>query len=210
MIRILIADDHPVVRRGLKQTLAEESDLRVLGDAANGQEVLQFLAKQNWDVLILDLNMPGRNGLEILREVKERWPKLPVLVLSMHCEEQFGIQAIKAGAAGYLTKESAPDELVQAVRKVHGGGKYISPALAEHLASAVQAGEGRPPHEALTAREYDVLLRIAKGKTVTEIANELALSVKTVSTYRTRTLEKMNLSTNAELILYALRNRLVE
>ena len=172
--------------------------------------MLHLLGQQGWDVLVLDLNMPGHKGLDLLCEIKERWPKLPVLVLSMHGEEQFGIQVIKAGAGGYLTKESAPEELVNAIRKMHMSGKYISPALADQLVSAMQAGDARPPHEALTDREYQVLVQIASGKTVTDIAKDLSLSVKTVSTYRTRTLEKMKLNTNADLILYALRHRLVE
>jgi len=209
MIRILIADDHPIVRRGLRQILADEPDLTVPGEAQNGQEVLQLLHLE-WDVLVLDINMPGRSGLDVLHEVKERCPNLPVLIMSIHSEEQFGVRALKAGASGYLTKESAPEELVKAIRKVNGGGKYVSPALGEQLAAALQSGADRMPHDALSNRESEILCLIASGKTVTEIAEHLILSVKTVSTYRARILEKMKLHTNAELMLYAMQNRLVE
>lgn len=210
MIRILIADDHPIVRRGLKQILAEEPDLAVRGEAQNGQEVLQLLSKQEWDVLVLDINMPGRSGLEVLQEVKDRKPSLPVLIMSIHSDEQFGVRALKAGAAGYLTKESAPEELVKAIRKLHMGGKHVSPSLGEQLISALQSGGDRLPHDALSNRENEILCLIASGKTVTEIAEHLVLSVKTVSTYRARVLEKMSMRTNAELMHYAMQHRLVE
>jgi DNA-binding NarL/FixJ family response regulator len=210
MIRILIADDHPIVRRGLQQILADEPDMAVAGEAQTGPEALQLLRQQEWDVLVLDLNMPGRSGLEVLQVVRDKWPRLPVLVLSIHPEEQFGLRVLKAGAAGYLTKDAAPEELVQAIRKVHGGGKYVSRSLAEALARAVEDGAAGPPHEALTDREYQVLCLIATGKTVKAIADQLCLSVKTVSTYRTRLLEKMRLRNSAELTHYAIRNRLVE
>jgi DNA-binding NarL/FixJ family response regulator len=210
MIRIVIADDHAIVRRGLKQIVDEEPDLQVIGEAADAAEVLGLLRRDDADVLVLDINMPGRSGLEVLSDVKQRWPKLPVLVLSVHPEEQYAMRVLKAGAAGYLTKDSAPDELVRALRKVHAGGKYVSPALAERLASALQPDSELPPHERLTDREYQVLCLIGSGKTVSEIADQLALSVKTISTYRARLLEKMNLKTNAELTHYAIRNRLVE
>jgi DNA-binding NarL/FixJ family response regulator len=210
MINILIADDFPVVRRGLKQILAEERDMAVLGEAQNAHEVLQMLRQGDWDVLVLDVGMPGRGGFEILSEVRASHPDLPVLMLSMHPEEQYGVRALKAGAAGYLSKESAPEELVKAIRKVHAGGKYVSPSLAERLASVLGEGADRPPHERLSDREYEVMLRLASGKTVTEIADLLCLSVKTISTYRARVLEKMALRTNAELMRYAVDNRLVE
>ena len=210
MIRIVIADDHAIVRRGLKQIVEEESDLQVTGEAANAAEVLRLLRPDDTDVLVLDINMPGRSGLEVLRDVKEQRPKLPVLVLSAHSEEQYAMRVLKAGAAGYLTKDSAPDELVRALRKVHAGGKYVSPALAEQLASALQPDSERPPRERLTDREYQVLCLIGSGKTVSEIADHLTLSVKTISTYRARLLEKMGLTTNAELTHYAIRNHLVE
>lgn len=210
MIRILVADDHAVVRRGVRDILAEQPDMEVQGEAQNALEVLQLLRKQAWDVVILDINMPGRSGLEILGEIKERHPQLPVLVLSAHSEEQYAVRLFKAGAVGYLTKESAPELLIQAVRKVHGGGRYVSPGLAERLAATLARDSDRPLHECLTDREFQVLCLIASGRTVTEIADELTLSVKTVSTYRTRLLQKMKLRTNAELTHYAVRNDLVE
>ena len=210
MIRILIADDHPIVRRGLKQILAEEPDLNVQGEAQNGQEVLEKLREQEWDVLVLDINMPRISGLEVLQEVKDRWPDLPVLVMSIHSEDQFGVRSLRAGAAGYLNKESAPDELVSAIRKVHDGGKYVSPSLSEMLVAVLQSDPDRLRHEDLSNREYEVLLLIASGKTVSEIAENLNLSVKTVSTHRARTLSKMNLSTNAELMHYAIQHGLVQ
>jgi DNA-binding NarL/FixJ family response regulator len=210
MIRTLIADDHAVVRRGLKQILEETSDIVVSGEAANAAEVLEKVRAKNWDVLVLDITMPGRSGLDILKEVREAKPALPVLVLSIHSEDQFAARVLKAGAAGYLPKESAPDELVKAVRKVHSGGKYISSAQAEKLLHLLEAGAGQPPHELLSDREYEVLRYIAGGKTVSEIADQMKLSVKTISTYRTRTLEKMKMRTNAELTHYAIKNGLVE
>ncbi len=209
MIHILIADDHTIVRRGLKQIVEEQADMAVTGEAQNAQEALQLARKRAGDVLVLDLSMPGRGGLEVLREVQELERPLPVLVLSMHPEDQFATRVLRAGAAGYLTKESAPEELVKAIRKVHSGGRYVSPELAEKLAAALQPGAERPLHEALTDREYQVLCRIASGKTVSQIALELCLSVKTISTYRTRILEKMGLSSNAELTRYAIQNQLV-
>lgn len=209
-IRILIADDHPIVRRGLKQILSEEPDLAVLGEAQNGDEVLKLLDHQPWNVLVLDIDMPGRSGLEVLQDVRDRRPDLPVLIMSIHSEEQFGVRALKAGATGYLTKESAPDALVYAIRKVHAGGKYVSPSLSEKLVSVLQAGPDRPRHESLSNREYEILCLIASGKSATEIAERLILSVKTVSTYRTRVLDKLNLHSTPELMHYAIRNRLVE
>ncbi len=210
MIRILIADDHPIVRRGVKQLLAEEPDFTVLGEARDAPEVLQLARQHEWDVLVLDLNMPGRSGLELLHEVKERWPKRAVLVLSMYPEDQFAVRVLKAGAAGYLNKESAPEELVKAIRKIQSGGKYVSPFLAEHMARILEQGAEGPSHAALTDREFQVLRLLASGLTVSQIADQLALSVKTISTYRTRLLEKMNLHNNAELMGYALRHGLVE
>jgi two-component system, NarL family, invasion response regulator UvrY len=208
MIKILVADDHAVVRRGLNQIVAERPDMRVCGEARDAREVLALLRKGEWDVLVLDINMPDQSGLEVLGEVKRQRPELPVLILSMHPEEQFAVRALKSGASGYLTKESAPEELVAAIHKVHGGGKYVSPSLAEKLAFALERGADAP-HEALSDREYQVLCLIASGKTVGEIAEGLYLSVKTVSTYRARVLEKMGMKTNAELTRYAICNRLV-
>ncbi len=208
MIRILIADDHAVVRRGLRQTVAEEADLAVVGEAANGPELLGLVRKQPCDVVVLDISMPGRSGLDVLKDIKQEHPKLPLLVLSMHPEDQYAVRALKMGAAGYLTKETAPEELVAAIRKVISGGRYVSPSLAERLAIGLTTDVERP-HESLSEREYQVLCLIGSGKSVSEIATELSLSVKTVSTYRARILEKMNMKNNAELTHYAIRNGLV-
>lgn len=210
MIKILIADDHPVVRKGLREIIEETSDMEVADEASNGQEVLAKVFKKDFDVVLLDISMPGRSGLDILKELKSQLPKLAVLVLSIHPEEQYAVQVLKAGASGYLTKKSAPEELVTALRKVSAGGKYVSPSLAEKLASALKTGIEKPPHETLSAREYEVMRKIALGKTVTEIARELFLSPKTISTYRSRILEKMGIKNNAELIRYAIKNRLVD
>ncbi len=210
MLKVLIADDHAVVRRGLKQILEETSDIAVRGEATNGREVLEQLSVQSWDVLVLDITMPGRSGLDILREVKQLTPKLPVLVLSMHAEEQFASRVLKAGAAGYLPKESAPEELVKAIRKVHSGGKYVSASQAEKLLYMFEPGGDQMPHETLSNREYEVLRLIASGKTVAQIADQVNLSVKTISTYRTRVLEKMRMQSSAELTRYAIKNGLVE
>jgi DNA-binding NarL/FixJ family response regulator len=210
MINILIADDHAVVRRGLKEIVAEQPDMQVLGEAQNVQEVFQLLRQREWDVVVLDLNMPGGSGLDVLRDLKDVRPDLPVLILTVHPEDQFAIRVLKAGAAGYLTKESAPEQLVQAIRKAHAGGRYVSPTLAEQMAEALDSGGDHLPHEGLSDREYQVLCLIGAGKTMTEIADHLQLSVKTVSTYRTRLLEKMRLSTNAELMHYVLSKGLVQ
>lgn len=210
MIRVLIADDHAVVRQGLKQILTETSEMLVIGEATSGAEALEKARSEECDVLVLDMAMPGPSGLDILKEIRSTRPKLPVLILSMHPEEQFAVRLLKAGASGYLNKESAPDELVKAIRKVVEGGKYISPTLAEQLALDISADADKPLHAALSDREFQVMCLMASGKTMTEIAEGLSLSVKTVSTYRARILEKMNLTTNAELIRYAIQNRLVE
>ena len=209
MIKILIADDHPVVRRGLRQILGEESDMTVLGEAATSPEVLKKVQQQHYDLVLLDITLPGRGGMEVLKELKHDHPKLPVLVLSMHPEDQFGARVLKAGAAGYMTKESAPEILVNAIRKVHGGGKYVSPSLAEKLAFDLEIDINKPPHERLSNREYQVMCMIASGRTVSEIAKELSLSVKTISTHRARILEKMKMKTNAQLTHYAVKNLLV-
>jgi len=210
MIRILIADDHAVVRRGLKQIITEEPDMAVIGEAQTGQEVLDLVRKQNWDVVVLDITMPGRSGLEVLTELKRQYPRLPVLVLSIHPEDQFAMRVLKAGASGYMTKESAPEELVKAIRKVFKGGKYVSPSLAEKLAFNLEADSEKPLHERLSDREYQVMCMIASGKTLTDIANELSLSVKTISTYRMRILEKMDMKNNVEITRYCIRNHLVD
>lgn len=209
MIKILIADDHPVVRRGLKQIVAEEPNMVVAGEAQNAKEVLELIRKQDWDVVMLDITMPDRSGLEVLKQLKKECPKLPVLVLSVHSEEQYAMRVLKSGAAGYMTKESAPEELVRAIRKVVTGGKYVSSSLAERLAFDLESGE-KPLHETLSNREFQVMCMIASGKTVKEIADKLFLSVKTASTYRARILRKMKMKTNAELIYYAVKNRLVD
>ena len=209
MIKILIADDHPVVRRGLKQIVAEEPNMVVAGEAQNAKEVLELIRKQDWDVVMLDITMPDRSGLEVLKQLKKEYPKLPVLVLSVHSEEQYAVRVLKSGAAGYMTKESAPEELVRAIRKVVAGGKYVSSSLAERLAFDLESEE-EPLHETLSNREFQVMCMIASGKTVKEIADRLFLSVKTASTYRTRILRKMKMKTNAELIYYAIKNRLVD
>ena len=209
MIKVLIADDHTVVRQGLKQILSEDPQLSVVGEAADGNEVLAALETLSVDALVLDITMPGRNGLDVLKEVKRKRPALPVLVLSMHPEDQFAIRILRAGAAGYITKESAPEELVGALRKVCSGGKYVSPQLAERLAVFIEDKTTRPPHEKLSDREFEVLRMLALGKTVTEVAEELLLSVKTVSTYRSRVLEKMKMTSNADLTRYALQNELM-
>ena len=210
MIKILIADDHAIVREGLKQILAETFDMVVGGEATNGQEVLEHVRREDWDLVLLDLAMPGKDGLETLKELKFEKPKLPVLVLSIYPEEQYAVRLLKAGAAGYLTKESAPEELIAAIRKVSQKGKYISPSLAEKLAFYLEAGTEKPPHEMLSDREYKVMLMIASGKTVKEIADEMFLSIKTVSTYRVRALNKMGMKNNAEFTYYALKHGLVE
>src|SRR5712692_9928052 len=209
MLIPLIADDHAIVRRGLKEILAEEFDVAGFGEASTASQVLELIHKQNWDILILDITMPGRSGLEVLKEVKHEHPQLPVLVLSIHPEDQFAIRTLKAGAAGYMTKENAPDELIKAIRKVLSGGKYVSPSLAEKLAAELATDGEKPPHEILSDREYQVMQMIASGKTVRVIAHELSLSVKTISTYRARILEKMKMKNNAELIHYVLSNHLV-
>ena len=209
MLRILIADDHPVVRRGLKQIIADSGDMAVGDEAADGWEVLSKVRASDYDVVLLDVAMPGIDGLDVLTQLRHEKPRLPVLMLSMYPEEQFAIRAFRAGASGYVTKESAPDELVGAIRKVSTGGKYVSSALAEKLALDLERGGKQPPHETLSDREYQVMSLIASGKTVTGIARELSLSVKTISTYRSRILEKMNLKNNAELTNYAIKNGLI-
>ena len=210
MIRALIADDHAVVRQGLKQILGDTPEMVVAGEATNGQEVLDKVRAETWDVVVLDISLPDRSGLDILKQLRSERPKLPVLVLSMHSEDQYAMRVLKAGASGYLTKDSAPDELVKAIRKVVSGGRYVSSLLAERLAFEIGTDSSRLPHETLSDREFQVLRLIAAGKSVTEIAAELYLSVKTVSTYRARVLQKMNLGTNAELIHYAMQNHLID
>ena len=210
MIKILIADDHPIVRQGLKEIIEVTPDMMVGDEASNGQEALEKVRKNDFDVVLLDISMPGRSGLDILKELKSEKPELSVLILSMHPEEQYAVRVLKAGASGYLTKESAPDELIAAIRKTSKGRKYIPSSLAEKLALYLEIDDERPLHETLSDREYEVMRMIASGKTISEIAKKLFLSVKTISTYRSRILEKMRMKSNAELIHYALKNRLVE
>jgi two-component system invasion response regulator UvrY len=210
MIKILIADDHAIVREGLKQILSESPDLVVVAEASTGQEVLEKIGKNDLDLVVLDIAMPGRGGLDILKEIKSQRPRLSVLMLSMYPEEQYAVRVLKSGASGYLTKESAPAELVKAIRQISQGKKYISPSLAEKLAIDLEISPDRPPHETLSDREYQVMCMIASGKTLREIADGLSLSIKTISTYRSRILEKMNMKTNAELTHYAIKNKLVD
>lgn len=209
MITILIADDHAVVREGIKRILGDTQDIQVTAEAENGREAIEKLKANRVDIVLLDVSMPETNTVELLQQIKERYPKLPVLILSMLPEDQYAIRMLKAGASGYLTKASAADQLISAIRKVAAGGRYVSLALAEKLAFELNNGNGRPPHELLSEREYQVLCLIGAGKQIKEIADELSLSVKTVSTYRTRMLEKMSMNNNAELIHYTIRNELI-
>lgn len=199
-----------MVRQGLKQILASEYKGVTFAEAKNAQEALTRVWKEHWDMVILDISMPGRSGLEVLKELKKTRPKLPILVLSMHPEDQFAVRVIKSGASGYMTKESAPEELVGATKKVLAGGRYVSASLAEIMASSLVSDTQKQPHEGLSDREFQILRLIGSGKTVSQIANELSLSVKTISTYRARVLQKMMMKTNAELTHYAIQNRLVK
>jgi two-component system, NarL family, invasion response regulator UvrY len=208
-IRILIVDDHTVVRAGLRQIISEAEEMEVVAEAASAREALEKVASEELDLVLLDVSLPDKNGLEVLKQIKAAYPTVRVLLLSMHAEDQYGIRALKAGASGYLTKESAPEQLIAALRKVSQGGKYITPALAEQIVYSFESDANNPPHENLSDREYEVMCLIASGKTVTEIAEQLFLSVKTVSTYRARVLEKMHLKNNSELTSYAIKNRLV-
>ena len=207
-IRILIADDHPIVREGYKKILMSQPDMDVTGEAGNGQEVLDLIQKKDFDLILLDISMPGRSGLEILKELKSQKPHLPVMILSIYPEEQYAVRAFRDGASGYLTKASTPKELISAIRKVSLGGRYVTEALAEKLTYFL-GDVDKAPHEKLSDREYQVMLLIASGKTVTQAAEELCLSVKTISTYRRHILEKMQFSTNAEITMYAIQNKLL-
>ena len=210
MIRVVIADDHTIVREGLKQLLHASSDLEVVGEARDGYEVLQRVRESEFDVLLLDMSMPGKSGMDLIKQVKNERPRLRVLVLSMHQEQQYAVRAIKAGASGYLTKQSASTQLVSAIRKVAAGGAFITPEVGEQLAlGAMPKAEG-PPHASLSDREFQVFRLLVSGKAVSEIAGQLNLSVKTVSTHKTRLMEKMGISNQAGLIRYAMRHGLTD
>jgi two-component system invasion response regulator UvrY len=208
--RVLIADDHAILRRGLKEILQREMEGVTCGEAEDARQTLMEIQKQAWDLVILDISMPGRSGLDLLGDLKRTQPKLPVLVLSMHAEDQYGKRVLKAGAAGYMNKESAPEELISAMQKVLAGGRYVSPALAEQLAGTLDQDAERPAHETLSRREFEILRMIASGRTLSQIALELHLSATTVSTYRTRILGKMKMANTADLIRYALQTHLVD
>ncbi|MGC8991086.1 MAG: response regulator [Verrucomicrobiia bacterium] len=209
MLRVLVVDDHALIRRGLRQVISEGWKDAVVGEARNASEALEQIYAKNWDIVVADITMPGRSGLDLLREIKAANPKLPVVILSVHAEEELGVRAIKAGAAGYVSKESAPDQLVEAMRKVLAGGRYIGPKLAEKIAQYIGFDIEKPLHETLSDREYEVLSMIGEGKTPTEIAKALSLSIKTVSTYRSRIMAKMKLKTTPELIRYAIQHGIV-
>ena len=210
MIKVVVVDDHAVVREGLKRIISENPGMAVTGEAGDGHEAMKVIQGEPCDVVLLDITMPNKSGLDVLKQLHSDSPRLPVLVLSMHSEDQYAVRVLRAGAAGYLTKESAPAKLVQAIRKVVRGGRYVSPALAEKLAFNLDTDSTKAPHEILSDREYQVLCMIASGKTVTMIAEELALSVKTISTYRVRLLQKLDMKNNAELTRYALKEGLVD
>jgi DNA-binding NarL/FixJ family response regulator len=210
MTRILLVDDHPIVRQGIKQVLSGAFHPAVVGEAANAQEGLNEIRGTAWDILVLDLTLPGASGLDLLKELRRERPTLPVLVLSMHPPDQFARRAMNAGASGYLTKDSAPTELVKAVGEVIAGRRYVNPSVIDELITDAQPEEGHRPHEALSDREYQVLRMIASGLTVSQVANRLSLSVKTISTYRARVLEKMRMKTTAELMHYGIQHGLVD
>jgi two-component system, NarL family, invasion response regulator UvrY len=209
-VKVLIADDHPVVRQGLKQMLSSDPEVNVVGEARDGDEAFDLAHQVDWDVAVLDYSMPGRGGVELLSDVKHDYPDRAVLILSIYPEDPHGLRALKAGAAGYISKESAGEELTAAVKKVATGGRYVSPALAEKLASRLTPEQERPPHERLSDREYRVMWLLASGKTLHQIAEEMRLSPSTVSTYRGRILKKLGLNTNVDLVHYAMKHRLIE
>jgi DNA-binding NarL/FixJ family response regulator len=209
-MRILIVDDHALIRRGLKQVLQDGLGAVAVGEAENAGQALEEVIKRTWDIVVMDITLPGRSGLDVLQEIKVACPNLPVLILSMHSEDQFGVRVLRAGAAGFIPKEAAPEDLVKAIRKVVAGGRYVTNTLAEKLAADVAQPADQLPHEHLSDREFQVLRLIASGKAVGQIATELSLSVKTISTYRARVLEKMRLQNNAQLTHYAISRQLVE
>ena len=210
MIRVVVADDHTIVREGLKQLLGASGEITVVAEARDGHEVIDRVRTLDFDLLLLDMSMPGKSGIELIRQVRAEKPKLRILVLSMHEEHQYAVRAIRAGAAGYMTKESASRALVEAIRKVAGGGAYISAEVAQQLALGAMPGAEAKPHERLSDREFQVLCMIAEGNSVSDIAGRLNLSVKTVSTHKSNILQKMNMTTQAELIRYAINERLVD
>ncbi len=209
-MKILIVDDHAVVRQGIKQIITDMDSPVEVGEAGNGSDAVRMLREGEWDMVLLDINLPGKNGIEVLKQIKGEWKKLPVLMLSMYSEDQYAMRAIRSGAAGYMTKETAPDELLNAINKVTRGGRYISAEVAEKLVFEQDDTGDELPHHELSDREYEVLRLIASGHTVSEIADQLALSVKTISTYRSRILDKMKMKHNAELTHYAIKHELVE
>jgi DNA-binding NarL/FixJ family response regulator len=208
-MKILIADDHTIVREGLKQILTQIPEVDYIAEASNGQEVLNKIKRKKFDVLVLDISMPGRGGLEVLKEIKQKNPKMAVLVLSIHSEEQYAVRVLKAGASGYITKSSASDELIKAIKTVNSGAKYITSKTAERLVYEIDGDSSKPVHEKLSNREYQVMCMIASGKTIRNISDYLYLSVKTVSTYRARILTKMKMINNSELTYYAIKNNLI-
>lgn len=210
MIKILIADDHAIVRSGLKQIVGETSDIIVTGEASNGHEALDKISKGDYDVIVMDISMPGPSGLDILKQIKREHTRIPVLILSIHPEDQYAVRFLKAGASGYLTKESAPDELIKAIRKAYDGGRYVSLSLSEKMAFDLRFDTEKPLHETLSDREYQVMIKIAQGKKVNDIAEELFLSEKTISTYRSRILQKMGMEKNEELVRYVLNHNLID
>ena len=210
MIKIVIADDHDIVRAGLKQIISDSRDMKVTGESGNAEQLIELVKKNDYDVVLLDLKMSGMNGLDAIKHIKLIKPDLPVIVLSMHAEDQYAVRTIRAGASGYITKETASENLITAIKKAVAGGRYISPALAESLADSIAWGGNEAPHDALTDREFQVMCMIASGRSVSEIASELFLSVKTISTYRHRILTKMSMKNNSELTHYVIKNNLLD
>jgi two-component system, NarL family, invasion response regulator UvrY len=210
MIKVLLADDHQILRDGLKQLLAEYDDIQVAGEASNGNETLRKIREEEWNIVVLDMSMPGKSGIELIKQIKVEKPKLPILILSMHKEEQYAVRSLKAGAAGYLSKDSASAQLVQAIRMVAGGGGFLSPEVAQKLALGMVQSSSAPPHTLLSDREFQIFQMIALGMGISEIANNLYLSVKTVSTHKTRLLQKMSLSNTSDLIRYAIKHQLID
>lgn len=210
MIKILIADDHPIIREGLKQILKISTNIVIKGEASNGEEVLKLLKNNNYDLILLDLSLPKKNGIEVLKEIRKKYPKLPILILSIHSDEHFIIEALRNGASGYITKDSIPEELILAIKNVYSGQIYINQKVAEKLINKIKLNKAQLPHNLLSPREYQVMIKIGQGKSLKEIAEELLLSVKTISTYRARILEKMELKSNAQIIKYVIENNLLD